>query len=91
MLGSTISTRLPAHIFVAGEARWLAVWPEGQQEQARVLLLSVPYAWKAEDAQTLGGLPASAFVQTARGAKSGAAGHSTNIRRDCYQQRLTKL
>jgi hypothetical protein len=62
MLGSTTSTGLPADIFVAGEARWLAVQPQGQGEQARVLLLSVPYALKAGDAQTLGGLPASAFV-----------------------------
>lgn len=29
-----------------------------------VMLLSVPYALKAEDAQTLGGLPASAFMLT---------------------------
>jgi hypothetical protein len=73
MLGSTTSTGLPADIFVAGEARWLAVQPQGQAEQARVLLLSVPYALKAGDAQTLGGLPASAFVQTAPAAKSGVA------------------
>jgi hypothetical protein len=62
MLGSTTSTGLPADIFVAGEARWLAVQAEGQGEQPRVLLLSVPYALKAGDAQTLGGLPASAFM-----------------------------
>jgi hypothetical protein len=34
----------------------------GGEEQPRVLLLSVPYALKAADAQTLGGLPASAFL-----------------------------
>ena len=34
----------------------------GGAEQPRVLLLSVPYALKAADAQTLGGLPASAFL-----------------------------
>jgi len=65
MLGSTTSTGLPADIFVAGEARWIAVQPQGQEEQARVLLLSVPYALKAGDAQTLGGMPASAFVLAA--------------------------
>ena len=65
MLGSTTSTGLPTDIFVAGEARWLAVHPEGQPEQPRVLLLSEPYALKAGDAQTLGGLPASAFVLAA--------------------------
>jgi hypothetical protein len=61
-LGATSSTGLPADIFVAGEARWLGVQPQGQAEYPRVVLLSVPYALKAEDAQTLGGLPASAFM-----------------------------
>jgi hypothetical protein len=65
MLGASNSSGLPAEIFVAGEARWLAVQAEGQPEQPRVLLLSVPYALKAGDAQTLGGLPASAFVLAA--------------------------
>ena len=65
MLGSTTSTGLPADIFVAGEARWLGVQPQGQAEHARVMLLSVPYALKAVDAQTVGGLPPSAFVLAA--------------------------
>src|ERR1035438_10405092 len=60
MLGSTSSHGLPANIFAAGEARWLGVQAEGQSEQPRVLLLSVPYALKAADAQTVGGLPPSA-------------------------------
>jgi hypothetical protein len=67
MLGSTSSSGLPADIFVAGEAHWLGVQVQGQQqeEQPRVLLVSAPYALKAGDAQTLGGLPASAFVLAA--------------------------
>lgn len=72
MLGSTTSTGLPADIFVAGDAHWIGVQPDGQTEQPRVLLLSVPYALKAGDAQTLGGLPASAFVQAAQPAVSGS-------------------
>src|SRR3990170_1578308 len=32
------------------------------EEQPRILLVSVPYALKAADAETLGGKPASAFV-----------------------------
>jgi hypothetical protein len=71
MLGSTSSTGLPTDIFVAGEAHWLGVQAQGQEEQPRVLLVSAPYALKAGDAQTLGGLPASAFVLAA--APSGAA------------------
>jgi hypothetical protein len=62
VLGSTTNEGLPADLFASGEARWLAVQAQGQAEQPRVLLLSVPYALKAGDAQTLGGLPASAFA-----------------------------
>jgi hypothetical protein len=65
MLGSSRSTGLPSDIFVAGEARWLSVQIQGQNEPPRVMLLSVPYALKAGDAQTLNGLPASAFVMAA--------------------------
>src|SRR4029077_1905838 len=61
-LGSTKPDGLPQDLFSSGEARWLGVTVNGGQEQARVLLLSVPYALKAADAETIGGLPASAFV-----------------------------
>src|SRR5580658_3823180 len=64
-LGSTASHGLPTDLFISGEARWLAVQVQGQAEQPRVLLLSVPYALKAGDAQTIGGLPPSAFVLAA--------------------------
>lgn len=64
LLGSTKSDGLPTDLFASGQARWLAVQVQGQDEQSRVLLLSVPYALKAADAATLGGLPASAFVQS---------------------------
>ena len=61
-LGTTFPAGLPKELFASGEARWLGVQPEGQSEQTRVLLVSVPYALKAADAETIGGLPASAFV-----------------------------
>ena len=63
MLGSTSSAGLPQNVFANGEARWLGVRAEGQAEQSRVMLLAVPYAMKAADAETLGGLPPSAFMQ----------------------------
>jgi len=66
-LGATMPTGLPLDVFTSGEARWLGVQINGGEEQARILLLSVPYALKAADAQTLGGLPASAFVLAAPG------------------------
>ena len=61
-LGSTQPNGLPKELFASGDARWLGVRAEGQVEQPRVLMLSVPYALKAADAETLGGLPPSAFV-----------------------------
>jgi hypothetical protein len=62
LLGATKEEGLPASLFASGAARWLAVQISGQAEQPRVLLLSVPYAMKAADADTVGGLPASAFL-----------------------------
>jgi hypothetical protein len=76
MLGSTTSDGLPQDVFVSGEARWLGVQIVGQDEQPRVLLVAVPYALKAADAETIGGLPASAFV-LANGAKEVAANLKT--------------
>ena len=66
-LGSTTTQGLPSDLFASGQARWLGVQPEGQAEKARVLLVSVPYAFEAMDAQTLGGKPASAFMQASSG------------------------
>jgi trimeric autotransporter adhesin len=71
MLGSTSSAGLPSSIFTTGEAHWLAVQAEGQAEQARVLLVSAPYALKAGDAETIGGLPPSAFLMAPSAIKSG--------------------
>ena len=63
ILGSTTASGLPDDLFSQQEQRWLGVQVQGQPEQARVLLVSVPYAFKAHEADTLGGLPASAFVK----------------------------
>jgi trimeric autotransporter adhesin len=61
-LGATTSDGLPLELFASGDARWLGVRVNGGEERPRVLLMSVPYALKAADAQTLGGLPPSAFA-----------------------------
>jgi hypothetical protein len=62
MLGSTTSEGLPSSLFASGQARWLGVQPQGQAEQPRIMLLSVPYALKAADAETFGGKPPSAYA-----------------------------
>ena len=61
-LGASSSDGLPMALFSTGEARWLEVQVGGEKPQPRVLLASVPYALKAGDATTLGGLPVSAFA-----------------------------
>jgi hypothetical protein len=65
LLGSTKPDGLPAELFTSEQARWVAVQVSGQAEQPRVLLVSAPYALKAGDAETIGGLPPSAFVLAA--------------------------
>jgi trimeric autotransporter adhesin len=76
LLGSASAEGVPLAIFTTAEAQWVAARIPGQAEQARVLLMSVPYALKAADAQTLGGLPASAFMPANLAATSGRAGAS---------------
>ena len=73
-LGSTKTEGVPTQLFTSGEARWLGVQVEGQAEQPRVLLMSVPYALKAADAETLGGRPASAFMAVPTPGSGGDAG-----------------
>jgi hypothetical protein len=65
LLGAMQSNGLPLDLFTTGKARWLGVQPQlaGVVEQPRVLLVGVPYALKAADADTLGGQPASAFMR----------------------------
>jgi len=69
LLGSTTAAGLPADLFSQEEQRWLGVQVEGQAEQPRVLLVSVPYAFKAHEAETLAGRGISDFV-LANGANS---------------------
>jgi len=78
LLGATQAEGLPLDLFTLGKARWLGVTPQlpAVGEQPRVLLVGVPYALKAADAETLAGLPASAFVQAGTLASSGAVSSS---------------
>jgi hypothetical protein len=62
VLGSTTAAGLPDDLFSQQEQRWLGVQVQGQAEQARVLMVSVPYAFKAHEAETLAGKSISDFV-----------------------------
>ena len=63
LLGSARPDGVPLSLFSSAEVHWIGTQISGHAEQPRVLLLSVPYALKAADAETLGGFPASAFIQ----------------------------
>jgi len=86
VLGSSTPDGLPAEIFTSEQARWVGVQVSGQAEQPRVLLVSAPYALKAGDAETIGGLPPSAFVLanqgTAGGVKNAVAPASANAQKN---------
>jgi hypothetical protein len=64
LLGSATAGELPLDLFATGEPRWLGVrfHRNGEAEQPRVQLTSVPYALKSGDAATLGGRPASDYA-----------------------------
>ena len=62
LLGATVPGGVPPEVFGDGKAQWLGVQVEGEAEQPRVLLVAVPYALRAADADTLGGKPLASFV-----------------------------
>jgi len=72
LLGSTKPEGMPRDIFSTGEARWVGITANGEKEQPRVLLVAVPYALHAADAETVGGLPPSAFVLNPQAGVNGA-------------------
>jgi hypothetical protein len=76
MLGATRNDGIPADVLASEQGRWLSVQPQGETEQPRVLLVSVPYALKASDADTLGGKPASAYLLAGSAASVQPAGPS---------------
>jgi hypothetical protein len=78
MLGA-MSQGISLDLFSSGEPRWLGVQAQlpNEEEQPRVLMVSVPYALKAADAETLGGLPASAFLRANANPRSAQASGAT--------------
>jgi hypothetical protein len=76
LLGAMHAEGLPIEMFTSDQAHWLGVQVDNLPEQPRVLLVSVPYALKAADAETLGGKPASAYLLAA--SAGGSAPGSTS-------------
>ncbi len=81
LLGNSTSGGIPAELFASGQSQWLGVKAllPGEEEQPRVLLASVPYALKAVDADTLGGVPASSYLRATPPASTGAAMPLANV------------
>jgi hypothetical protein len=69
LLGAQHARGVPVELFAAGEARWLGVQAEGQTELPRSLLVSVPYALSADNADRLGGLPPAAYLRAPQDAQ----------------------
>jgi hypothetical protein len=78
LLGATKPEGLPVELFSSEQARWIGAQVDGQAEQPLVPLVSAPYALKAGDAETLGGLPPSAFVLAAPAAAHGDGSSSSS-------------
>jgi Chaperone of endosialidase len=80
MLGATQKDGVPVDLFSTGESRWLGIQfnRPGEVEQPRVQLVSVPYALKASDAETLGGKPASAYMLGPSAPATGTANSTTS-------------
>jgi hypothetical protein len=74
LLGSTTATGLPSDLFSQQEQRWLEVEVQGEAAQPRVMLVSVPYALKAHEAETLGGKSVSEFMLANGGNSTATAG-----------------
>jgi hypothetical protein len=53
---------LPIDVFSGGTALWLGVQCEGEAEQGRLMMSSVPYAVKSLDSANLGGRPAADYA-----------------------------
>lgn len=62
IIGSLTDGGLPADYFKSTSARYLGIGVQGEVEQPRTLIYAVPYAVKAQDADTLGGRTAADFV-----------------------------
>jgi hypothetical protein len=62
LLGAASPLGILASTFATGEPRWIGITPNDGVERPRVALVSVPYALKAVNADTLAGMGPEQFV-----------------------------
>lgn len=60
--GATLADGVPKEFFQNASARWLGVGVQGEVEDQRTMFVTVPYALKAREADTLAGKSATDFV-----------------------------
>jgi hypothetical protein len=87
-LGSATADGAPLSLFSSAMAHWISTQISGQRESARVLLTSLPHALKAADAETLGGLPASAFLHANNGGVAANGGAPASAHAGRFLQRV---
>lgn len=75
-LGGSQADGLPAPVLTASTPLWLSLQVAGGAPEARVPLTSVPFALRAADADTLGGLPPSAYLRADAAADTATAATS---------------
>ena len=80
LLGASDPAGIPPEVFASGDGQWMSLLFEraGEREQTRVRIASVPYALKASDAETLGGLPASAYLRAPTEASADGVNRETS-------------
>ncbi|HET7436332.1 MAG TPA: hypothetical protein VFN10_16600 [Thermoanaerobaculia bacterium] len=61
-LGSATEGGIPRDVFHESDGRWIGIAEKNDLEQPRFLIVSVPYAARAYEAETVGGKSASDFV-----------------------------
>jgi hypothetical protein len=60
--GSVTVGGIPSELFASGETQWIGVTPDDGFERPRIAITTVPYAFKAAEADTLGGKKPEEFV-----------------------------
>lgn len=61
-LGSATEGGIPREVFHESDGRWIGIAEKNDLEQPRFMIVSVPYAARAYEAETVGGKSASDFV-----------------------------
>jgi hypothetical protein len=79
LIGAVNADGIPEYWFDTNQARWLEVQVGDEPVGMRIALASVPYAFEARNAETLGGKPLSAFVLRDEKNTSEAAGAVTSL------------